>query len=332
MDKAALEKFAVYARNKLREDVTLRASLVGVKAGGIDEPLTETPDLMTFDIGLSKPHRISSVQVRQRKDLVAELEHRSSQGSYEQAFDGLIEEVAYTWFNRMIALRFMEVNDYLPNHIRVLSSVRENDNVPEIINRVFETGFDFSTAEREFILKQKEDGSTRAIDELYNFLFICVCNEMHALLPELFEKTDDYMELLFEASFVDEEGVIYKLVHEIAEEDFDVESEDGNGQVEIIGWLYQYYNSEPRDQIINIIKKTAIDKQDIPAATQLFTTDWVVRYMVDNSLGKYWLERNPDSSIRDHLTYLIAQDLSYIDDPVQPEDIKVLDNCMGSGH
>ena len=108
MDKAALEKFAVYARNKLREDVTLRASLVGVKAGGIDEPLTETPDLMTFDIGLSKPHRISSVQVRQRKDLVAELEHRSSQGSYEQAFDGLIEEVAYTWFNRMIALRFME--------------------------------------------------------------------------------------------------------------------------------------------------------------------------------------------------------------------------------
>lgn len=170
------------------------------------------------------------------------------------------------------------------------------------------------------------------MDELFQYLFIKQCNALNANLPELFEKTNDYTELLLTVSYNDVEGVIYKLIHDVPEANFDVNSENGNGQVEIIGWLYQYYNTERKDEVINIFGKNVIKKKDIPAATQLFTTDWVVRYMVDNSLGKYWLERNPHSDLIHSLKYLVSKDIEEVDEKISPEDIKFLDNCMGSGH
>ncbi len=165
------------------------------------------------------------------------------------------------------------------------------------------------------------------LDELFRMLFIKQCNSLHSILPVLFEETDDYSELLIPISFTDEEGIVHKLVNDIDEEDF-------REQVEIIGWLYQYYISEKKDEIINIYKGT-IKKEDLPAATQLFTTDWVVRYMVDNSLGRYWIERNPESKLIDKLEYFVTPksgEIKYIDEKISPEELTFFDPCMGSGH
>ena len=162
-------------------------------------------------------------------------------------------------------------------------------------------------------------------------LFIKQCNKLHDILPELFEKTDDYSELLLTISFTDKDGVVYRLVHDIDEDDFNVEKE---GQVEIIGWMYQYYISKKHDEIINIYKGT-VKKADIPAATQLFTTDWVVRYMVDNSLGRYWIERNPQSKLAERLEFFVTPkngEIQYVDEKINPTDLTFFDPCMGSGH
>ena len=147
-------------------------------------------------------------------------------------------------------------------------------------------------------------------------------------LSELFEKTDDYAELLLNISYEDPQGVVRKLIEDIGEDPFDINK---TGQIEIIGWLYQYYNEAPRDRVINIYKGN-VKKEDIPAATQLFTTEWVVKYMVENSLGKYWLERNPNSKLREHMKYLMPGEIEIVDEKISPEDIKVFDNAMGSGH
>jgi hypothetical protein len=144
----------------------------------------------------------------------------------------------------------------------------------------YDTDLEFTSEEDARILQLKDENK---LDELFRMLFIKQCNKLHEILPQLFEKTNDYTELLLTISFTDQEGVVWHLVHDIEEENFDIEKE---GQVEIIGWMYQYYISEKHDEIINIYKGT-VKKADIPAATQLFTTDWVVRYMVDNSLGRY---------------------------------------------
>lgn len=162
-------------------------------------------------------------------------------------------------------------------------------------------------------------------------LFIKLCNNLYEILPELFEKTNDYTEPLLSLSFADKDSIVYHLVHDIAEDDFNVEKE---GQVEIIGWLYQYYISEKHDQIINIYKGT-VKKEDIPAATQLFTTDWVVRYMVDNSLGRYWIERHPESNLAEKLDFFVTpknRKITYINEKIEPEELTFFDPCMGSGH
>jgi len=169
------------------------------------------------------------------------------------------------------------------------------------------------------------------LDELFRMLFIKQCNALNINLPELFEKTNDYTELLLNVSFTDKEGVVYHLVNDIDEDDFNVSKE---GQVEIIGWLYQYYNEERKNEVINIYKGT-IKKDDIPAATQLFTTDWVVRYMVDNSLGRYWVERNPLSKLSEKLNYYVKPkntENHFINEKISPEDLTIFDPCMGSGH
>jgi len=332
MDKTELKNFAIYARRRLIQEIKNKAARLGITEEGIEKPLSQNSDMYTFDIGDIEPYKIYGDDIVKYNRLVRELETRTKHSDYKTAYQGIIEEVAYTWFNRIIAIRFMEVNNYLPDRLRILSSGREGVREPEIVTYYYDTSLNFTNEELEQLEEWKNHGSAVSMDAMFRLLFIKQCNALNENLPELFEKTHDYAELLLTISYNDPDGVVYKLIHDIKEEYFDVESQGGNGQVEIIGWLYQFYNTESRDEVINIVSKKAVKKQHIPAATQLFTTDWVVRYMVDNSLGIYWLERNPDSSIKDSLEYLMPGEIPTVDEKISPEDIKVFDNAMGSGH
>ena len=330
MNKTAIKNFAIWARNKLRADIILKAGLLGITDKEIANPLQQsTDDLQIFDIGTSQPVRLEGkTAIDQRKSLVAAI--RAKNLKHAEAFDAVIEEVAYTWFNRLIAVRFMEVNDYLPSRIRVLSSENPAKAEPDFVTNPFDTDLDFTEDEINLIDNLKDNNKS---DELFQFLFIKQCNKLNEILPELFEKTNDYTELLLNVSFTDKDGVVYHLVHDISEDGFNI-GEDGSGQVEMIGWLYQFYNDERKNQVINI-QKSIVKKADIPAATQLFTTDWVVRYIVDNSLGRYWIERNPESKLAQKLEYFVLPkngEISYVDEKVDPQDIKLLDPCMGSAH
>ena len=328
MNKTAIKNFAIWARNKLIADIQYRAGLMGITADGIKDPLPQSTGTMEFyDIGTSEPYAISGEAISQRKKLVEIIRKKGKDGNYATAYKYILEEVAYTWFNRLIAIRFMEVNDYLPSHIRVLSS--ESGKIePDLVTTPFDAELAFTHAEEETVLRLKTENK---LDELFRLLFIKQCNALNEILPALFEKTSDYTELLLNLSVVDQEGVVYHLIHDIDEDDFNIEK---GGQVEIIGWLYQYYITEPHNEIVNIYKGT-VKREDIPAATQLFTTDWVVRYMVDNSLGKYWIERNPQSSLREKLAFFVAPkngEIRFIDEKVEPQELTFFDPCMGSGH
>ena len=328
MNKTAIKNFAIWARNKLIADIQYRAGLMGITAVGIKAPLPQSTATMEFyDIGTAEPYAITGNAISQRKRLVEVICKKEKDSDYATAYKYILEEVAYTWFNRLIAIRFMEVNDYLPAHIRVLSS--ESGKIePDLVTTPFNAELSFTSDEKEAVLRLKTENK---LDELFRLLFIKQCNVLNEILPALFEKTNDYTELLLNLSVVDREGVVYHLIHDIEEDDFNIEK---GGQVEIIGWLYQYYISERHDQIININKGT-VKTEDVPAATQLFTTDWVVRYMVDNSLGKYWIERNPQSSLRGKLKYLAVPKsgaVPHIDEKVEPQSLTFFDPCMGSGH
>ena len=328
MNKTAIKNFAIWARNKLIADIQYRAGLMGITADGIKDPLPQSTGTMEFyDIGTSEPYAISGETIPQRKKLVEVIRKKEKDSDYATAYKYILEEVAYTWFNRLIAIRFMEVNDYLPSHIRVLSS--ESGKIePDLVTTPFDAELAFTSAEEETVLRLKTENN---LDELFRLLFIKQCNALNEILPALFEKTSDYTELLLNLSVVDQEGVVYHLIHDIDEDDFNIEK---GGQVEIIGWLYQYYITEPHNEIVNIYKGT-VKREDIPAATQLFTTDWVVRYMVDNSLGKYWIERNPQSSLREKLAFFVAPkngEIRFIDEKVEPQELTFFDPCMGSGH
>ena len=332
MDKTAIKNFSIWARNKLIADITYKAGLLGVTEEGIKDALPQsTQNAEFYDIGIKEPYAINGGEIKQRKELVAAIKRKALQLDYKDAYRNVVEEVAYTWFNRLIAIRFMEVNDYLPTRVRVLSSEKEGKNEPDIVTQAPEVDLDFTEKEREYILDCKMNNK---LDELFKMLFIKQCNKLHEVLPELFEATNDYTELLFNISFTDKEGIVQMLVGKesgIPEEDFDIQR---SGQVEIIGWLYQYYNEEKKNEVINIYKGT-VKKEDIPAATQLFTTDWVVRYMVDNSLGRYWVERNPESKLRDKLEFFVmpkSGDIEYVNEKIDPTELTFLDPCMGSGH
>ena len=286
MDKTVLKSFAIYARNKLIHDITTKASMLGITEEGIENPLPESNhDMKVFDIGTIETFKIYGKEVEQYNKLVEELKGRAEISDYKTAYDGLIEEVAYTWFNRLIAIRFMEVNGYMPDRMRILSSGREGVNEPEFVTNYFDTSLDFTDEELAKLEEWQADGSAEAMENMFHLLFIKQCNALNKNLPELFEKTDDYSELLLTISYNDPDGVVYKLVHDIPEEYFDIESKDGNGQVEIIGWLYQYYNTEVKAAVdVEVKKRQKVTKEKIPAKTQLFTPDWIVRYMVENSL------------------------------------------------
>jgi conserved domain protein len=323
MDKVALRNFAVNAKEKLEKEVRRKLELIGITENKIEEGIVSKNDYLKIgNVELNKR------EIKQREILVKTLKEKVKEGNFQDALNELIEEIAYTWFNRIIAIRFMEVNDYLNDRIRILSSERENDREPQIIREVFNTDLELSDDEKNYVYNLKEESKT---EELFRFLFIKKCNKLNEILPELFEEAEDYSELLLPISINDEEGILRKLVDGVPKESFDIKKE---GQIEVIGWLYQYYNEEKKNKIVGMNKGT-IAKEDIPTATQIFTTDWVVKYMIQNSLGKYWIERNPDSKLKDKLEYFVTPkngEIAYIDEKVSPEEIKFLEPCMGSGH
>lgn len=338
MNKTAIKNFAVWARKKLIADITYKAGMLGITDSGIAEELPQsTADLKFFDVGTKEYAEVSGNAIKQRDALVKAIREKDCD-KYKEAFEFVVEEVAYTWFNRLIAIRFMEVNNYLPSGIRVLSSENRAKTEPDFVTAPFDTDLEFTPYEQDRIVQLKDENK---LDELFRMLFIRQCNKLHDILPGLFEQTDDYTELLLTISFADKDGLVYHLVHDIDEEDFNIEKE---GQVEIIGWLYQYYNIEPKDIVFSRAKGTKVKKEDIPAATQLFTPDWIVRYMVENSLGRLWVEGHPNDNLKNRWDYFIDETkqepeaLAKLDEirtvykGLTPEKIRVIDPCMGSGH
>ena len=325
MNKSAIKNFAIWARRKLISDITYKAGLLGITDKGIKDPLVQsTKEVQFFDIGTKEPYQITGKDIEKRVKLVNYIKEKEEHSDYSLAYKTVIEEVAYTWFNRLIAIRFMEVNEYLPSKIRVLSSQSKTKLEPDIVTMPFDTDLEYTDQEKIKILSLINENKQ---EELFKLLFIKQCNALNTVLPALFEKTTDFTELLLNISFTDREGLVYHLVNDIEEEDF-------KEAVEIIGWMYQYYNEERKNEVINIYKGT-IKKEDIPAATQLFTTDWVVRYMVDNSLGRYWIERNPQSKLAEKLDFFATpkdDKIQYVDEKINPEEITFFDSCMGSGH
>lgn len=336
MNKTAIKNFAIWARNKLIADVSYDARLIGITENGIAKPLPQSfGGTQFFDIGTAEPYSISGEAVRQRDKLIEVIQQKEKDTDYKTAYQYVIEEVAYTWFNRLIAIRFMEVNDYLPSHIRVLSS-ESGKLEPDLVTTPFDAELPFTAEEEAQIFQLKQDNK---LDEVFRILFLKQCNALNEILPALFEKTKNYTELLLSLSVIDQDGVVYHLIHDIPEDDFNIER---GGQVEIIGWLYQYYNTEPKAAAF--AKNGKITKEEIPAVTQLFTPDWIVRYMVENSLGRLWVEGHPDCGLKENWKYYLEEaqqepevqvKLSEIRkeySALNPEDIKLIDPCMGSGH
>lgn len=353
MNKNAIKKFAIEARKKLIDSVTDKAGMLGITKKSCSKPVTRGTDFEVYQTIAGTEVTLNRRQCEQRRRLVSQIESRG--------FEAVIEEVAYTWFNRICAIRFMEVNDYLPNRVRVLSSEKEGKMEPDLVTQAPDVDLDLTAPEKEEIINWKMSGTSEDTDKLYCKLFLKQCHQLHDILPGLFEADSDYMELLFGISYTNKDDVIYMLVNPetgIPEADFNVSTldEEGNptGQVEIIGWLYQYYNTELKDDTFAKLKKNVkITKERIPAATQLFTPDWIVRYMVENSVGRIWIEhlRAVDPSTDEKATaekfgwkyYLPEAEQEEAVDvklaeirttykDLKPTDITCIDPCMGSGH
>ena len=310
MNKNAIKKYAVWARRELIDRVSKKALRFGISAEKIVDKNVESVDGRLF----------TSTEKKQRAVLIKKI---SAQG-YEQT----IEEVAYTWFNRFAALRFMEVNNYLPSHIRIFTN-DAGEFKPQILTEAIH--LDIAGLDQEKIYNLKNSNKT---EELFRYLLIVQCNALNEILPGMFERIEDYAELLLPENLLREGSVIERLVAEIPEEDW-------RDQVQIIGWLYQYYNTEPKDKVFADLKKNIkVAKEKISAATQLFTPDWIVRYMVENSLGRLWLDGHEKNLQADFKYYLpeaeqeisVQKNLELCKKSVQPEEILCIDPCMGSGH
>lgn len=338
MDKTAIRNFAIEARKILMKSAITEAGFYGITKDGCKDPVQKGNDFEVYETVAGTENRIFGDDIKRRANLVQAIK--------TLGFEQVIEETAYTWFNRIIAIRFMEVNNYLPTRVRVLSS-ETGSGTPDIITQADTVELNLTSEELEKIQTAKRENR---YDDAFRMLFIKQCNELNAILPGLFEKTDDYMELLLKITYTGD-GVIRMLVDSIPEDNFNVETE---GQVEIIGWMYQYYNTELKDDTFAKLKKNVkITKERIPAATQLFTPDWIVRYMVENSLGRVWIEhlRAVNSSVDekakaeefgwkyylpeaeqedDVQAKLVEIRKSYKD--LTPQDITCIDPCMGSGH
>lgn len=348
MNKNAIKKFAIDARNKLIASVTDKAGMLGITKDACSEPITKGADFEVYKTTAGTEVTLNKKQCEHRRKLVEQIKARG--------FDAVIEEVAYTWFNRICAIRFMEVNDYMyPARVRVLSSEKAGKNEPDILTQAPDIDWNFTDEEREYIIDAK---MSNKLDDLFRMLFIKQCNLLHEVLPGLFEETEDYTEMLLNISFTNEDDVIRMLIDSVDEADFNVSTLDENGnptgQVEIIGWLYQYYNTELKDDTFAKLKKNVkITKERIPAATQLFTPDWIVRYMVENSVGRIWIEHLraidpsvdekaiaerfgwkyylPEAEQEDDVNVKLAEIRTTYKD-LRPTDITCIDPCMGSGH
>lgn len=340
MNKNAIKKFAIEARKKLIASVSDKAGMLGITPEACSEPINKGVDFEVYKTVAGTEVTLNKNQCIQRRKLAKQIAARG--------FEAVVEEVAYTWFNRICAIRFMEVNDYLPTRVRVLSSEKEGKNEPDIVTQAPDVDLDFSDKEREYIFDCKMNNK---LDELFKMLFVKQCNKLSEILPELFEATEDYTEMLLNISYTNKDDIINMLVNPdtgIPEADFNVSiiGEDGEptGQVEIIGWLYQYYNTEPKADIFARASGTKMKKEDIPAATQLFTPDWIVRYMVENSVGRIWVEGHPNDSLKNSWDYYVdeaeqeqqvvakLEDIKATYKGLTPDKIKVIDPCMGSGH
>lgn len=341
MDKSAIKNFAIEARKILMKSAITQAGFYGITEKGCSAPIQTGPGFEVYKTVAGTETRIFREDMARRRNLVQAIENKG--------FNQVIEETAYTWFNRLIAIRFMEVNDYLPTRVRVLSS-ETGSNTPDVVSQFYDVELNLTQSELDEIQEAIDDNR---YDDAFARLFVKQCNELNDILPGLFEKTNDYMELLLKLSYTSD-GVVRMLVDTIPENNFrvktDDEDSDAEGQVEIIGWLYQYYNTEPKSAAF--AKKGKITKEEIPAVTQLFTPDWIVRYMVENSLGRLWTERNMASGVDEEISdtlksewkyYLeeaeqeesVQKELTKIRDTykgLNPEDIKLIDPCMGSGH
>lgn len=353
MNKNAIKKFAIEARKKLIDSVTDKAGMLGITEKSCSEPITKGVDFEVYQTVAGTEVTLNKRKCEQRRRLVSQIHSRG--------FEAVVEEVAYTWFNRICAIRFMEVNDYLPNRVRVLSSEKEGKMEPDLVTLAPDVDLDLTAQDKEEIINWKLSGASEDTDKLYCKLFLKQCHQLHDILPGLFEADSDYMELLFGISYTNKDDVIYMLVNPetgIPEEDFNVSTFDEygktTGQVEIIGWLYQYYNTELKDDTFAKLKKNIkITKERIPAATQLFTPDWIVRYMVENSVGRIWIEHLravnpstdekataerfgwkyylPEAEQEDAVNVKLAEIRSTYKD-LKPTDITCIDPCMGSGH
>lgn len=314
MNKSSIQKFAVWARTELIAQVSQRAYQYGITEEGYGEA----------DAVVVSGRALTPDEERQRRELVSEIRNKG----YHQ----VMEEVAYTWFNRFIALRFMEVNNYLPSHIRVFSD-STGAFKPEILSDVLH--LDLPGLDQSKVADLIEKNRT---ENLYRYLLLTQCNALNDCLPVMFEKMGGYTELLLPNNILRQDGIIGRLVS-------DIEEDDWKNQVQIIGWLYQYYNSELKDETFALLKKNVkVTKERIPSATQLFTPDWIVRYMVENSLGRLWLEGHPDSNLKSQWQYYLDEaeqeasvqaqldEIRHSYEGINPKDIKIIDPCMGSGH
>ena len=314
MDKNAIKKYAVWERRELIERVSQRAMIYGITAKDAGAPNAESVN----------GHLLSQAEKRQRQALIRNIKTKG----YEQ----VMEEVAYTWFNRFAALRFMEVNGYLPSHIRVFTN-DAGEFKPQILAEAIHLELEGLDMNKVYELE-----SANKSEELFKYLLTVQCNALNSILPGMFQRIEDYTELLLPDYLLREGSVIEQMVTTIPEEDW-------TDQVQIIGWLYQYYNTEPKDKVFADLKKNIkITKENIPAATQLFTPDWIVHYMVENSLGRLWLEGHPNDALKSEWKYYLDEAEQEPDVQAQlaairkeyaalkPEEIRVIDPCMGSGH
>lgn len=350
MDKNKIKKYAINARTELINAIKVKLATLGIDENEIQDKLSISTADKEYYVDDNEANALTGAQIGWRKDIVAELNRHGYQEDSNTAYKDFVEEVAYTWFNRIIAIRFMEVNNYLPSRVRVLSS-EEGKNEPDIINEAMEISDDlggYSNQEKELITTALTEKTPELMDSLYTMLFIKQCDALSEILPGLFEETSNYLKLLFTPHY--DRGVIKELVNEIPEEYFDVKRE---GQVQIIGWLYQYYNSEAKDYVIGLPKSKKYRSTQIAEATQIFTPDWIVKYMVQNSLGKFWINvlkaRHKDLSEKDLVKkfnwkyYMLdAPQTEKVSERMDKEnaklkkysieDLKVIDPAMGSGH
>lgn len=309
MDKNAIKKYAVWARNELIARVSQKAQQYGITAEGYSDRNADSVNGVL----------LSATEKKQRQALIAKID--------AEGFEQVMEEVAYTWFNRFTALRFMEVNNYLPSHTRVFTN-EANEFKPQILADAISLELEGLDMDKVFELKDANKD-----EELYKYLLIVQCNALSSILPGMFQKIADYTELLLPDYLLREGSIVEQMISLIPEDNFDMNTE--NGQVEIIGWLYQYYISEKHEEVVDPLHGKVVKKEEVPAATQLFTTDWVVRYIVDNSVGRYWIERNPQSRLDRELKYYVSSrsdERQIVNETIKPQDLTVFDPCVGSGH